>query len=80
LTEPDPGSTFKWNEEVVMSFADKDKQTARKKGLVAGAATAGSVALIATGAFPVLGIIGLVPSALLIKDWFMFRAKRGMRF
>lgn len=63
-----------------MSLADKDRNTARKKGLVAGAATAGSVALIATGAAPILGIVALVPAAYLVKDWFMFRARRGMRF
>jgi hypothetical protein len=63
-----------------MSFADKDKQTARKKGTIAAAATAGSVALIATGAAPILGVIALIPAAYLVKDWFMFRAKRGMRF
>jgi hypothetical protein len=63
-----------------MSLAQKDRDTARKKGLVAGAAAAGSVALIATGAAPILGLVALVPSALLVKDWFMFRARRGMRF
>jgi hypothetical protein len=63
-----------------MSFGSKDKETARKKGLAAGAATAGSVALIATGFAPLLGIIGLVPAAYLVKDWFTYRAKRGMRF
>jgi hypothetical protein len=62
------------------TLAEKDRQTARKKGLAAGAATAGSVVLIATGVAPVLGLIGLVPSAYLVKDWFMYRAKRGMRF
>jgi hypothetical protein len=61
------------------SLATKDKETARRKGLAATAATVGSVALIATG-MPVLGLIALVPSAYLVKDWFMFRAKRGMRF
>jgi hypothetical protein len=62
-----------------MSLAEKDRETARKKGIMAGAATAGSVALIVTG-LPVLGVIALVPSAYLVKDWFMYRAKRGMRF
>jgi hypothetical protein len=62
------------------SLVSRDREVARKKGLVAGAATAGAVALIATGAAPILGIIALVPSAYLIRDWFMFRAKRGMRF
>jgi hypothetical protein len=63
-----------------MSLAQKDKDTARKKGLVAGAATVGSVALIATGAAPIVGVLALLPSAYLVKDWFMFRARRGMRF
>ncbi|HEY7958055.1 MAG TPA: hypothetical protein VII38_22295 [Polyangia bacterium] len=63
-----------------MSLADNDKDTARKKGLTAGAVTAGSVALIATGVAPILGLIALVPSAYLVKNWFMYRAKRGMRF
>jgi hypothetical protein len=63
-----------------MSLADKDRSTARKKGLVAGAATVGSVALIATGAAPIVGLVALVPSVYLVKDWFMFRARRGMRF
>lgn len=62
------------------SLADKDKDTARKKGIVAAAATAGATALIATGAAPILGVIALVPAGYLVKDWFMYRAKRGMRF
>jgi hypothetical protein len=62
-----------------MSLADKDKQTARKKGIVAAAATGGAAALFALGA-PVLGVIAIVPAGYLVKDWFMFRAKRGMRF
>ena len=62
-----------------MSLAQKDRETALKKGIVASAATAGSVALIATVS-PILGLVALVPAAYLVKDWFMFRAKRGMRF
>ncbi len=62
-----------------MSLADKDKETARKKGLVAGAATVGAAALAVTFS-PVLGVVALVPAGFLIKDWFMYRAKRGMRF
>jgi hypothetical protein len=63
-----------------MSLADKDRETARRKGLTATAVVAGSAALIVTGVAPVVGLIALVPSAYLVKDWFMFRAKRGMRF
>jgi hypothetical protein len=62
-----------------MSLADKDKQTARKKGLVA-AASVGGVAALFVAAPPLLGALALVPAGLLVKDWFMFRAKRGMRF
>ena len=62
------------------SLVQRDKDIARRKGLVAGAATAGSVALIALGAPVWLGVIGLIPAAYLAKDWFSFRAKRGMRF
>jgi hypothetical protein len=63
-----------------MSLADKDKDTARKKGLVAAGATTVAGALILTGAAPILGVIALVPAGYLLKDWFMYRAKRGMRF
>ena len=62
------------------TLADKDKETARRKMIAATAATAGSVALIATGVAPILGVLALIPSAYLVKDWFMYRAKRGMKF
>jgi len=29
---------------------------------------------------PVLGVIGLVGAGYLTYDWFVYRAKRGMRF
>ena len=63
-----------------MSLADKDKETARKKGMTAAVVTGGAAALIATGFAPILGVIALVPAGLLVKDWFTYRAKRGMRF
>jgi hypothetical protein len=56
-----------------------DKRTARRKGLTAAAVAGGGVALTVVGA-PVLGIIGLAGAGYLAYDWFMFRAKRGMRF
>ena len=56
-----------------------DQSTARRKGWAAAAATGGAVALMAAVSLP-LGIIALVPAAYLVKDWFSFRAKRGMRF
>ncbi len=62
-----------------MSLAEKDKETARKKGIVAATATAGAGVLL-FAVSPVLGAIALVPAGYLVKDWFMYRAKRGMRF
>ena len=56
-----------------------DEKTARKKGFAAAAATGGAVALIAAS-LPILGVMALVPAAYLSYDWFMYRAKRGMRF
>ena len=61
-----------------MSLADQDKKTERKKRLVALTATAGAGALAFVG-WP-LAVIAAVPAGFLIKDWFTYRAKRGMRF
>jgi hypothetical protein len=60
------------------SLISRDQQKARQKGWIAAAATAGSV-LLMTASLP-LGIIAVIPAGLLVKDWFTFRAKRGMRF
>ena len=59
---------------------DEIKNTARKKGFVAAAATGGAVALIATGMAPLLGFVALVPAAYLGVDWFKYRAKKGLYF
>jgi hypothetical protein len=55
-----------------------DKATARRKGLTA-AAVAGGAVLLTVASVP-LGILGLVGAGYLTVDWFLFRAKRGMRF
>jgi hypothetical protein len=61
------------------TLREKDEETAKKKGLMAGAAVVASgVAAVAVA--PVVGAIALVPAAYLTYDWFMYRAKRGMRF
>lgn len=57
-----------------------DEKTAKRKGWTAALATGGAVALIATGAAPIVGALALVPAVYLGWDWFSFRAKRGMRF
>lgn len=61
------------------TLRERDEETAKKKGVMAGAALAatGVAAVLVT---PVLGVVGLVPTAYLAYDWFMYRAKRGMRF
>ncbi len=61
------------------SLREQDEQTAKKKGLLAGAALAASVG-VGVLATPALLIVGLVPTAYLAYDWFQYRAKRGMRF
>jgi hypothetical protein len=61
------------------SLIEGDKRTARRKGMTAAAVAGGGVALAVAGA-PILGVIGLAGAGYLAYDWFMFRAKRGMRF
>jgi len=62
------------------SLMQGDREVAKKKGLMAGAAAAGTAAIfIFTGLWP-LGLIGLAGTGYLTWDWFKFRAKRGMRF
>lgn len=56
------------------------QRTARRKGFLAAAVGGGSALLVATAAAPVLGILGLAGAGYLTYDWFMFRAKNGMRF
>jgi hypothetical protein len=55
-----------------------NQKTARRKGFTAAAVAGGSALLLA--ASPVVGVIGLVGAGYLTFDWFMYRAKRGMRF
>lgn len=60
------------------SLMSQDRRTARRKGWTAAAVGVGSVALLA--ASPFLGVLGLAGAGYLTYDWFMYRAKRGMRF
>lgn len=66
-------------ELTMTTLRERDEETAKKKGMMAGAAlVASGVAGVAVA--PVLLIVGLVPTAYLAYDWFSYRAKRGMRF
>ena len=62
------------------SLVARDKAQAKKKGMVAAAAWGGTVFLGWVG----LPILLVVPAAAgagyLTYKWFMYRAKRGMRF
>ena len=62
-----------------MTSLTADRVTARKKGVKA-AAVAGTSVAIAVFASPFVGILGLATAGYLTYDWFMYRAKRGMRF
>jgi hypothetical protein len=62
------------------SMLTTNQRIARKKGITAAVVGGAGLALLAVLNAPVLGIVGLVGGGYLTYDWFMFRAKRGMRF
>ena len=61
------------------SLMVRDREEAKKKGYLAIGATIGTGVLFAINA-PFLGAGAAAGAAYLTFKWFMFRAKRGMRF
>jgi hypothetical protein len=61
------------------SLVSRDKSEAKKKGVYAAAAWGGT-ALLGVAAGPFLAVPAGVGAVYLTYKWFMYRAKRGMRF
>ncbi len=61
------------------SLMSRDRMEARKKGLYALSAYAGAGVLFFYHA-PLLSLLTVGGAVYLTYRWFMFRAKRGMRF
>jgi hypothetical protein len=66
-------------EETMTSLMARDREEAKKKGIWALGA-AGGAGLLLTLGFPILGTAAGAGAVYLGYKWFMFRAKRGMRF
>jgi hypothetical protein len=62
------------------SLMSRDKSEARKKGLFALSAWTGAGVLFFYHAPFLLGLLTVGGAVYLTYRWFMFRAKRGMRF
>jgi hypothetical protein len=62
------------------SLVSRDKTEAKKKGLIAAVGW-GTTAALMIGGFPVVMTVAAAGgSGYLTYKWFMYRAKRGMRF
>lgn len=61
------------------SLMSRDRTEARKKGLLALSAWSGAGVLLALN-WPITGAVAAGGAGYLTYKWFMFRAKRGMRF
>jgi hypothetical protein len=64
---------------MVTSLTTRDRNEARKKGLLAVGAWGGAGLLVLVH-WPIIGLATAGGAAYLTYKWFMFRAKRGMRF
>ena len=61
------------------SLMSRDRAQARRKGILALAGYGGA-GLLFLAHWPILGLLAVGGAGYLTYDWFMFRAKRGMRF
>ncbi|HET6279811.1 MAG TPA: hypothetical protein VFH73_02555 [Polyangia bacterium] len=61
------------------SLITRDKAEAKKKGLYAAAAWGGT-GLLAIAGWPFMAVAGATGAGYLTWKWFVYRAKRGMRF
>jgi hypothetical protein len=62
------------------SLVSRDKSEAKKKGILAAGAWGGTALLVTVGAPWLLALPAAGGAAYMTYKWFMFRAKRGMRF
>jgi hypothetical protein len=61
------------------SLVSRDKSEAKKKGVLAACAWGGTALLFAFGS-TILAVPAAGGAAFMTYKWFMYRAKRGMRF
>jgi threonine/homoserine/homoserine lactone efflux protein len=64
---------------MTQTLMSRDKAEAKKKGLYAVSAWVGTAALFYFS-HPIFGLLAVGGGLVLTYRWFMFRAKRGMRF
>lgn len=69
-----------WLGNAMGSLIVRDKEVAKKKGYWALGAWAGSAVLFTVAGAPILGMAAAGGASYLTYKWFVFRAKRGMRF
>jgi hypothetical protein len=65
---------------MTQTLMSRDKAEAKKKGYMALSAWAGAGALTFFAHWPIPGLVAAGAAAYLTYKWFMFRARRGMRF
>jgi hypothetical protein len=62
------------------SLVSRDKAEAKKKGMIAAGMWGGTALMVAMSVTPFVVVPAAGGAAYLTYKWFMYRAKRGMRF